>query len=376
MSLEQIVSKWLQAEAPGRAPDRLLTETLHRVAVIPQQRVLRRPVGWPVLGRGAERRAVRFGGHALTAVLVVMVAVVGLALVWRPSGLIGPAPSPSPSPTVTQVPNALVYVLDEDLYVANWDGAEAKVVATARSDAPCGGVRVNRGFVSPDGRYLAYRSAWADGCPNTVFITDLQGHRVASFPGDGWNIAWSPDSTRVATWLEFGNTIGVYGVDGVRQAVLDGSRMCCGDYDPAWSPDGAESLLVWNYGTAWEVPVDGSAQRDVPVDDPRRTLAGMRLGVGYSPDRARAAFVASVLAEPIDPAFGPRYIGGDLVVSAADGSARQVLAAREPGYEFYSPTWSPAGDRIVFAVRDEPGFLGPLHETHEVRFIDVSTVVV
>ena len=42
------------------------------------------------------------------------------------------------------------------------------------------------------------------------------------FPGVGWRIAWSPDSTRVATWLDLypSTRIGVYGIDGVRQAVI------------------------------------------------------------------------------------------------------------------------------------------------------------
>ena len=41
-----------------------------------------------------------------------------------------------------------------------------------------------------------------------------------SFPGWGWHIAWSPDSTRLATWVEPYESIGIYGIDGVRQALL------------------------------------------------------------------------------------------------------------------------------------------------------------
>ena len=74
---------------------------------------------------------------------------------------------------------------------------------------------------SPDGRHLAYRRGGGlDACCGTVFITDPAGHVVASFPGTGWLVSWSPDSTRVATWVELDKTIGIYGLDGVRRALL------------------------------------------------------------------------------------------------------------------------------------------------------------
>ncbi len=75
---------------------------------------------------------------------------------------------------------------------------------------------------SPDGRYLAYR--YLD-CSNPEFlqgvvISDAEGNVVATFPSDGWDIGWSPDSTRVAVWDVLFETIGVYGVDGARQTQL------------------------------------------------------------------------------------------------------------------------------------------------------------
>ena len=72
---------------------------------------------------------------------------------------------------------------------------------------------------SPDGRYLAYRHNYCQGAQELqeVTISDPEGNLVASFPGEGWLISWSPDSTRVAVWVRWGKTIGVYGIDGVRQ---------------------------------------------------------------------------------------------------------------------------------------------------------------
>ena len=76
---------------------------------------------------------------------------------------------------------------------------------------------------SPDGRYLAYRHADCEGARDAwwdVVISDPEGNVVASFPSEGWGISWSPDSTRVAVWVRWGETIGVYGLDGERQTLL------------------------------------------------------------------------------------------------------------------------------------------------------------
>ena len=107
---------------------------------------------------------------------------------------------------------------------------------------------------------------------STVYISDPEGHRVASFPAEGWNIAWSPDSTRVATWVGLPDHIGIYGLDGVRQALLTRPPGwgLPGDFDPVWSPDGASLLVPGGV----EIPVDGSTPRQLPVDDPRSQLDG------------------------------------------------------------------------------------------------------
>ena len=73
-------------------------------------------------------------------------------------------------------------------------------------------------------------------------ISDPRGNVVAEFPGDGWDISWSPDSTRVAVWVDLFETIGVFGVDGERQALLTVPRemLSGGDHDPSalafWGP--------------------------------------------------------------------------------------------------------------------------------------------
>ena len=152
-------------------------------------------------------------------------------------------------------------------------------------------------------------------------ISDPEGNVVATFPsGAGWLISWSPDSTRVAVWVRTWETIGVYGLDGVRQTMLTvpPGLMADGDYDPVWSADG-ESLLVPN---GVEIPLDGSAPRKLPWAD--RAL-GWEV---YSPDGSRVAYTTK----------------RSLVVAAADGSPSQDVFGT---YAAWS-VWSPTGDRLAF----------------------------
>lgn len=257
-----------------------------------------------------------------------------------------PADRPvQPSPAAL---GALAYGVDGDIYVAESDGSNTVRIADGRPPNDCGGLGEYLGFGpiwSPDGRYLAYRHRDCDGPPGweDVVISDPEGNVVASFPGGGWLISWSPDSTRVAVWVTTWETIGVYGLDGERQTVLTvpPGLMAPGDYDPVWSRDGA-SLLV-PHGVV--IPFDGSTPHKLPPDDPRSQDAS------YSPDGSRVAY----------------FTRGSLVVAAADGSqAGDVIGPWSPRGD-QSPVWSPTGDRIAFA-HSEIGW-----PPTELRVIDVAT---
>jgi Tol biopolymer transport system component len=286
------------------------------------------------------------------------------------AGLPSLAPSDDWAPAASAVASEaskLVYVLDGDVYVAEEDGTDPVRVAEADRRAGCAGLRANRGLVSPDGKHIAYRTEWSDECPGTVVVADLQGEVVASVPGSGWDIAWSPDGTRFATWLSFGDSIGIYGVDGTLQAELDGSIHSSGDHDPRWTPDGKALLLPAEVETAGithftvaRLPLDGGAPEILPITDPLsiRSLA-------ISPDGTR---VASAGAE------------GQLVVAPQDGT--------QEGFEFYAgsgeqinaywqtpPVWSPNGDRIavVFSrsLTDEAG--DPIQQSSSLWVVDSAT---
>ena len=264
------------------------------------------------------------------------------------SGAVAPR---TPSVTSTRVDTAslgaLAYGVDGDIYVADWDGSNPVRIADGRppNGGPgCGPAQYGgEGSIwSPDGRYLAY---WYNSCQvdPTVIISDPDGNVVASFPGGGWLISWSPDSTRVAVWIR-GGTIGVYGLHGERQAVLTvpPGMMAPGDYDPVWLPDGA-SLMV-PYGV--EIPLDGSTPRKLPWADAHEGSAT------YSPDGSRVAY------NPIRATIA----NGSLYVAAADGSNPREVSG-DWTYGFGNPLWSPTGDRIAFTSGNGT----------ELRVVDVAT---
>jgi Tol biopolymer transport system component len=224
------------------------------------------------------------------------------------------------------------YILDGDVYVADQDGSNAIKILDGASAADCYGYSgeywAEEGMWSPDGRYLAYRHYTDCGNPDhpkEVVISDAEGNVVTTFPtGMGWEIAWSPDSTRVAVWDDWmGGTIGVYGVDGVRQTqlkvrVLPGSDVS-GDIDPMWMPDG-NSLVVGNT----ELPLDGGTPRllrDALDTDP------------FSLDGSHTAYVDE---------------DGSLKVARSDGSEAVTLLSADSGQDLGVTGFSPRGNRILF----------------------------
>ena len=316
---------------PGNGLDRTTLLLHRRTEGLPA--LLPRPVEVRARAERARRARRATAGGILAA--VALGAVV--------AGLTGGGPGPDKSePVVSPTPvgsvGPLAYGLDGDIYVADADGSNPVRIANGAPGIKrdCWGYWGEGPIWSPDGRYLAYRGHVAaddtDCYANrTVNISDPAGHRVASFPAEGWAISWSPDSTRVAAWLDpYPMTlIGIFGLDGGRKALLavpPGLRPR-GDYDPVWSPDGTSLLLP--HGVV--IPVDGSAPRQLPADDPRSQWSAT-----YSPEGADIAYITK----------------DGLAVAAADGSrARLLVPGCVEGYPGGPPglAWSPTGDRIAFA---------------------------
>ena len=305
-----------------------------------------------------ERRTRRVTAGAVLAVAALVAAVT--VMTGGGSGHDKAEPVVSPRPLGSLGP--LAYGVDGDIYVADADGSNRVRITDGApgKERDCRGYWGEGPLWSPDGRYLAYRGDGGDtaatGCSRsrTVNISDAAGHRVASFPGEGWAISWSPDSTRVAAWVDFypGTKIGIYGLDGVRQALLTvPPRFSAeGDYDPVWSPDGRSLLLP--HGRV--IPVDGSTPRELPADDPRS-----QWNATYSPDGADVAYITQ----------------DGLAVAAADGSqARVLVPGCIEGYVGGPPglAWSPTGDRIAFAFESCEKAV-QLRHTTSISVVDVAS---
>jgi TolB protein len=312
-----------------------------------KDRLEREMQGLPVSTGGLERTLARVRRRDRNRRLVagfVVLALVGASvlLLVRTWGSRTPIPADQPPDPTPAALGSLAYAVDGDIFVAEGDGSSAVRIADGRPPEQCGeengfstGEYWAEGSIwSPDGRYLAYRHANCDIPGNFrwhVVISDTQGNVLAEFPGEGWGISWSPDSTRVAVWVNLFETIGVFGVDGERQALLAVPHSG-GDHDPVWLPDG-ESLLV----SEVVVPIDGSAPYLLP-------LPGT-----YSPDGSRVAYVDR----------------RSLLVAEADGSKPQEV------FEDFAadPLWSPTGDRIAFLS----WVSRPYSSNGQLRVLDVET---
>ena len=294
--------------------------------------------------RERKQRNRRLGAGALALVVTLLTA----ALLLR-SFASGPVPVDRPTPPSPMALGALAYFLDGDLYVADWNGANPVRIANGRPGTDdCLDEYWAEGTIwSPDGRYLAARHARCQDGPSSwwdAVIVDPEGEVVASIPSEGWLISWSPDSTRIATWITWGETIGVYGLDGERQTVLTlpSGLMAPGDYDPVWSPDGASLMVA--HGV--EIPLDGSTPHQLPPEDPRSERDAT-----YSLDGSRVAYIDG---------------DGSLVVAAADGSDARSLM--EPWVQHL--VWSPTADRIAFIYSSQRN---DRYNATELRVLDVAT---
>ena len=250
--------------------------------------------------RKQRNRRIRAG-----ALGVIVALAMGLVLVRSLTSDRVPADPPVEPRPAPAASGALAYVLDGDVYVADPDGSNAVKIANGLADDDCASTDgfsfwAEGSMWSPDGRYLAYRRVdcsseepgsdqnWGD-----VVISDAAGNVLATFPADGWDIGWSPDSSRVAVWDTLFETVVVYGVDGARQAqiTMPSGFQPAGDHDPAWLRDG--TLAV----DAVELPLDGGAAgsldhaRAAEWRDDYHATIGQRVD---SPDGSHAAYVRAV----------------------------------------------------------------------------------
>jgi Tol biopolymer transport system component len=275
---------------------------------------------------------------ALVAALAAAAALVGGRLIEGP-------------PTA----GLLAYSLNDDIYLADQDGAHPRKVADGVPWIDAGGgpsyLFGDGGPAwAPDGRHFLYFDMQGAPAQLTGHIADASGHVVASIPNIWVDATWSPDSTRIEAWTGgsawIGTTqISIYGLDGALQESLPlpAGYVRFREHPGSWAPDGRSVYVRPNISEIWQLPVEGSAPRRLAQDD---LIARSHGDVRFSPDGSRMV----------------GNVAGTLFVANADGTdPRAVVPAGAS-----SPIWSPTGTQLAYVWSFDGG-------TYDIRVVDIAS---
>lgn len=332
--IDRQVSSWLVSERPPASPDGLLEAVVREVGATP-----RRP-GWRIADRWTWQHSARLRVAARTLILVAVVTALALVALWIVAAVGSPRPAP---PFGLTRAGFIAFDTAEGIVVDRADGTDRRVI-----------VKSNGTSISPtwsrDGLHLAYwhrpgaSGPWSlmvvnpDGAESTLLADGVKLREREEALNQPSNIAWSPDSRRIAFAGDveggghgiFVATIGRTGATLITDPALKA-------IDPAWRPDG--SIIAFQSQqteTLHVVAPDGTGEHQLA------SLPHTGLWPDWSPDGSVVATMAYVTNRE-DPASGQT----EVFTVSADGAVITNIS-RDPAGDF-SPSWSPDGSQLAWA---------------------------
>ncbi len=229
---------------------------------------------------------------------------------------------------------------------------------------------------SPDGSQIVFIGfPWSAGHPASIYMARADGsslQRIAE--GVEREVYISPDTSPDGARLVYATTrhgnfeIETSALDGSDRRRLTETGRAEHDVAPAWSPSGDRIAFVKrgrNRGI-YVMGADGAGVRRIVAFRDWDPEAGQfeedlhhRAGPTWSPDGAMLAYVMEgrVWVPGKDGEPDTTYKKDFLYTVRADGSELTLVAATGGpfGYKISAPGWSPDGQRLAFAMRDEEG---------------------
>jgi Tol biopolymer transport system component len=330
---DRLVTDWLRAEAPMRAPEGSLDVVLRRVAETGQQPHLTQRIFGPRLGRSRQLRL------ALSIAVLVLV-LVAAALVAGSLRLT--------APDLTSGADGLVLITRQGGPIGSTAATEIWML---RSDGtmvaalpPDPAIDRDCPAMSPDGRQVVFVDT-TDAARTNLVVAWIQPSgelvermRVAVAPVAAWCPQWSPTSRLVAFGSETGDML-LWDLDArtartIRQAGADERAVAI-----AWAPEG-RSIAVSTGRRIDIVEVEtGRATTLIEGRGGQGQDTGIEEfdGLSWSRDgKALAVWGENNVDQP----------GGSFVrIVQVDGSAQANLPVRGP---VTLPLWSPVDDRLAF----------------------------
>ena len=328
------IADWLEDD-PDDAPDAVLTTVLAAFPSIPQRRTSRVP--W-------RTRPMTMTARLVAAAIAFAVVAVGGAIILRPGGSnVAASPSPSPLASVHATGSPAPSRPASSAGLVDYSGVPGRILIEHAGNAPDGSEDAS------DYHIDRRRLYWMD--PSTMtgatavellpgWTGNGTGKGSADISPDGKTIVFQETGTDYPQlWTTSTTPAGIQ----LAETGPAGNRCVhvpkCGEFLPAFGPNGMLAYVVDLNGTSW-IQVDG------PSEGQERELRSTRGpdsqpgpdGLSVSPDGSKIAFYRTTWDGDT-----PRSARISVVDVATDTTTVLPIPLTFPG----DPHWSPDGSRIL-----------------------------